>query len=78
MRSVLDRPLNLKKYRRGDVVEHYRDGGVLVVVERVWRSECLRLLDACSGEEVIHHPRWLDQITNPLLVLAAQAVKRKG
>jgi hypothetical protein len=68
-----DRPLNLTKYERGDAVTHWRYGGVYRVVRKRWRSELLMLLDLATEKEVIVHPKWLDPITNPLLVLAIQA-----
>jgi hypothetical protein len=67
----MHRPLNLKRFRKHDVVCHYRSGRLFVVLSGRWRSECLDLWDVESLEKVILHPRFLDPCENGMLVLAA-------
>jgi hypothetical protein len=65
------RPLNLKRYKKHDVVRHYRHDTIYVVLGGRWRSECLNLLNPATGEREIMHPRFLDPVEEGMLVLAA-------
>jgi hypothetical protein len=66
-----ERPLNLKRYRKHDVVRHYRTDEIYVVLGGRWRSELLSLLDPKTGEKTLYHPRFLDPCEEAMLVLAA-------
>lgn len=66
------RPLNLKRYKIGDIVVHYRSGVYYRLSGLVIRSECKRWTNLTTGEVEIRHPREFDPCTNPLVVLAAQ------
>lgn len=66
-----DRPLNLGRYKKYDVVRHYRTERILVVLGDRWRSELLRVKDAKTGVETLYHPRFLDPVETAMLVLAA-------
>jgi len=67
------RPLNLGRFRKDDVVRHYRNEAIYRVLRLRWRSETLDCLNLETGEEEIFHPRFLDEVTEPLVVLAANA-----
>ena len=67
----MNRPLNLTKYAKYDVVRHYRSGQIYVVLGGRWRSELLSLLNPETGETTQGHPRFLDPCTEAMLVLAA-------
>ena len=69
------RPLNLKRWKRGQVVEHYRSGQIYRISGLRWRSECLDVQNLVTGTMEIYHPRMLDPVLNPLTLLAAQAVE---
>lgn len=68
---MIDRPLNLKRYEKYDVVRHYRTEEIFVVLGERWRSELLSLLNPKTGERVLYHPRFLDPCNEAMLVLAA-------
>lgn len=69
------RPLNLKRYRTGDLVQHYRTGVYYRLSGLVIRSECKRWTNLETGEVEIHHPRMFDPVENPLTVLALESLE---
>jgi len=68
---MINRPLNLKRFKKYDVVRYYRSDEVYVVLGGRWRSELLTLLNPKTGERVLYHPRFLDPVNEAMLVLAA-------
>jgi len=69
------RPLNIRAFKKGDVVIHYRKGTIARISGLRWRSETYDMVNLSTGEPFICHPKWWDLCTDPLLVLAAAAVE---
>ena len=68
------RPLNLKRWSHGQVVEHYRSGQIYRISGLRWRSECLDVKNLITGRMEIHHPQVFDPVSNALVLLAAQSI----
>ena len=68
------RDLNLKRYKAGDIVRQYRSGDYYRISGPIWRSECLRMRNLTQGRDETRHPREMDPVEDPLVILATCAL----